>query len=1651
MKISMISAILGYSMVFPMWGFGQTQGGLDRAVAVAPFLNGVLPPATPRPSTGSWRLVNAFPSLTFIDPVQMLPVPFSNRLVVVEKTGRLVVFENDPAATTKTVLLDIRSQVESSHDSGMMGLAFHPQFGVPGSANRHSLYVYYRHTPQKSLTDPGFCRLSRFTWDASTNAIAAGSEFVLINQYDRHNWHNGGGILFGPEGFLYVSIGDEGGSNDQYNSGQRIDTGLLAGVLRIDVDRDPSKSHAIRRQPRNPSTPPAGWPNSYSQGYFIPNDNPWQSADGSRLEEFYAIGLRSPHRMTLDPATGQIWVGDVGQGTQEEVSRVVRGGNLQWPYREGSAAGPKTKPSPLIGTDVTPVYSYGRTAGGCVIGGYVYRGSLHPELEGKYLFGDHVSGRIWSLDASGTTPVAASLLTLTAHGPGPKNGMGSFGIDASGELYVLSLAGTDLDGGRVYRLEKSTEGIPEPPRLLSQTTAFTDLATLAPAPGVIPYDVIQPLWSDGSEKQRWIVLPNDGSPDTAAERIGWSEEGNWTFPNGTVLIKHFEVPGRRLETRFLVRGDDGAWFGFTYRWRPDGTDAELLPEEPLDETFTANSATRTWHFPGRGECASCHTEPTGRVLGVRTRQMNRDFLYATTGRTANQITTLNRLGFFSPSVDESRLSEMLTSRAQGETTATLERRARSYLDANCSHCHQPGTQIQASFDARLTTPPWFQNLINATPGNDLGIAGAKLVKPADLNLSVVHRRAGSTAAGVAMPPVAKNLVDAAGLQLLSDWIESLDPAIGPTGPVSGTPPRDATAPVLTLAQSGGAGTVGGPFTVTLAASEPILGLTASDLALVNGTASNVAGSGANWSFTVTLLAAGAGSVAIGADRVTDANGNANPALAAPLAFAYQPPAGPPNLLGNGGFESGLEGWDRGGSVTTTAQAYRGLSAASVGASTWIVRTIPVVERINHLYRGWVAADGPGVRAEAGLTFWDANGVWIGDRTALIEPGAAWQSFELPFTAPVAARSVSVWFLTNGSGGIRLDDLSVEHGGPGEPLPAFGPGMTNLLENGGFESGIAPWDAGGNVVLSGASKSGANAARIASESFVVQTKTSAPGRRIALQGACLTAPGGRVEDGFSFWDASGAWITDRTLVLGESAAYRDFLVDTVVPERSATVTVWAWVPSGSEATLDDLVLFDPDETTTAPGNLLGNGDFEGGTLLPWDTGGTAVTLVANARSGSGAARIGSDSFLVHNQSATPGERYRLSGHAIGEGTAGAPREAGFSFWSGTGQWLGDSVATLPPGTSYAAFSVEGEVPANAASLSAWVWCGAGGAATVDDLLLERSAGATAAPETTAADPLFEEKAEFLAGDLAALSLKSGRSLDLPKLQFYGSDSLLSAALGTSLPVYANGWYADFSERLAQVFATGDGDGHGHGDGARSLALRVHGPGIVSAQWFFEGNPAWATLAVVVDGWEAERRARGDGPGWRTVSVDLATPGTHTVEFRLEPSTIPGLPAEEIRAALRDFEFHPGHPQLQPDLAIASRNGRFAGAGIIDPTARKQTLQASTRGTAPTPFRALWRNRADELADGARFAGTPGDPVHRVAYFASRNGRINATASVVLGLWESRFAKPGAGSHFEISVRRTSKKRPRSGFSGMLRGASLLKATRSDSVGFRTIPR
>ena len=581
--------------------------------------------------------------------------------------------------------------------------------------------------------------------------------------------------------------------------------------MRIDVDMDPTRSHPIRRQPASPATPPAGWPATYTANYYIPNDNPWLDAGGSILEEFYAIGLRSPHRMTFDPVSGRIWQGDVGQGTREEVNIIEKGGNYQWAYREGNINGPKAKPNPLIGVDKPPVHDYPRADGNCVIGGYVYRGSEHPSLFGRYIFGDNGSGRIWTLIYNGTNAPTVSQLTTMPSGAN-YTGLSSFGVDQNNELYMLKMGRPS----RIYKLARTGTPPPAPPALLSQTGVFTNLATLAPSPTLVPFTVNAPLWSDAAEKFRWLAVPNDGAPYGVSETIGFTTNGSWNFPVGTVLVKHFELGlnetnaavRKRLETRFLVHGTNGAWYGLTYKWRTNNADADLLPssfEETLLVTTPMGIRTQTWYYPSRADCLTCHNANAGTVLGLRTTQLNGDFTYPGTGQTDNQLRALNHVSMFNPSLNEGGIPSLPKSANLANTSATLEHRVRSYLDANCAHCHRPNG-VNAFFDARISTPLESQGLINGPVANPMGLASAKVVSPKNLSQSLLHVRDSLEGPGQ-MPPLARNEVDQQYISLLAQWINSI---IVPGGPPAPWVNQD----VGPVGLAGSATYTNGTFTVT---------------------------------------------------------------------------------------------------------------------------------------------------------------------------------------------------------------------------------------------------------------------------------------------------------------------------------------------------------------------------------------------------------------------------------------------------------------------------------------------------------------------------------------------------------------------------------------------------------------------------------------------------------------------------------------------------------------------------------------------------------------------------------------------------------------------------------------------------------------------
>jgi uncharacterized repeat protein (TIGR03806 family) len=382
----------------------------------------------------------------------------------------------------------------------------------------------------------------------------------------------------------------------------------------------------------------------------------------------------------------------------------------------------------------------------------------------------------------------------------------------AGVLGVVAGCGSPKPG-RAYGLDKrsfATAYLNMPhlgsgtmPPLLSQTGAFKDTRNLVPADGLIPYDLVVAFWSDGAVKTRWVSVPG---------KIDFAPTGEWRFPKGTVFVKTFELPTtadhgagkRRLETRLLVCDASGGVYGVVYKWRPDNSDAELLSGS-LTEDITIHTAAgegkQTWYYPSRKDCLTCHTSNAGGVLGVKTRQLNHDFTYPT-GVTDNELRTWNHLGLFTSSFKESELGRFSALAASNDASRTLEDRARSYLDANCSQCHRPrGTA--AYFDARYDTPLDKQGLVDGPIVIDEGIDRPRVIAPHDIWRSLAFMRI-DTDGDLRMPPLARETIDQRGVALMRQWIESL-------------PGREVLAPPR-IAPAGG--NFGGAVVVTLDAAEP---------------------------------------------------------------------------------------------------------------------------------------------------------------------------------------------------------------------------------------------------------------------------------------------------------------------------------------------------------------------------------------------------------------------------------------------------------------------------------------------------------------------------------------------------------------------------------------------------------------------------------------------------------------------------------------------------------------------------------------------------------------------------------------------------------------------------------------------------------------
>ncbi len=745
------------------------------------------------PPTNTWQLVDALPGLTFTQPICIATIPGnSNRLFVCERIAKIKHVPDVTATTpTQNVFLDLQAVVAGrtpaeaitgggDGEHGLLGLAFHPQYATNG-------YFYAAYTVQIS-GGSWYQRISRFKVStADPNVADPTSELILLNQLDQGSNHDGGDLHFGPtDGYLYYTAGDEEAQRDLRFNSQKINLDFFSGIFRIDVDKKPTNLA--------PNPHPAIPTDSGVARFSVPKDNPfvhttlggtWTGTyNGNAITpltsvrtEFWATGLRHSWRFSFDSSNGDLWAGDVGQDTYEEVNKIIKGGNYGWVYREGAHDTAFTNPvppsKPVGFTSIDPFYEYVHTAvagnanlkGNSVVGGHVYRGTRFASLVGGYIFSDSVTGHVWQMNT--TTGATARLTGL----PGAYGVIATQGVDPSNKdpLFAAYLT------GKIMRLAAGSAVINGLPTTLSATGLFSDLTDLSPAPGLLPYQPNLSFWSDHAIKRRWFTIPD------ATSKMTWSKDGNWTYPTGMLWVKHFDLElsrgnpatKKRIETRVIVKIDTGS-YGVSYRWNEAQTEATLVEDAGAEFDIAINDQgtprTQRWQIPGRTSCLTCHTPQAGHALSFNTRQLNNEFTIH--GFAGNQLDLLSANNFLA---NTPAPVANLPRHVRPDEDFPLEQRARSYFAVNCSYCHQTGGSAGGFWDGRAHLTLEQTGLIYGTAVNSGGSSLNKYIVPGDTTHSIVlNRMSGANGFG-RMPPLGTTVVDPANIQLITNWINNSRP------------------------------------------------------------------------------------------------------------------------------------------------------------------------------------------------------------------------------------------------------------------------------------------------------------------------------------------------------------------------------------------------------------------------------------------------------------------------------------------------------------------------------------------------------------------------------------------------------------------------------------------------------------------------------------------------------------------------------------------------------------------------------------------------------------------------------------------------------------------------------------------------------------
>jgi len=682
-------------------------------------------PVPKRATSQRVTLVPAFPKVWSIGkypkaPLALLQHPSEDDEWFLATQDGLIFSFSESGNPRKRIALDIGSRMwRGDRESGLFSAALDPQFPTRP-------YIFIVYTAPINGAGGLSSRLSRFSLAPGGRDFDPGSEQIVLDVPQGHASHSGNHIEFGPDGYLYFSLGDGNGSRggDPDQNGQNPRS-LPAALLRLDVSALGSSSGA-------------------EKPYAIPKDNPFAQS-GAGAPEVYAFGLRNPWRFSVDPIDGRIFVGDVGEHGQEEINLIEPGANYGWPIFEGTRC-----VNPALCANSAhlkpPVMTYPTKSGQAVVGGYLYRGQSIPHLKGRYVYGDFGSGSIFSMSLrpDGTWESHKEIES--------GRWLLSFGRRRDGEIFVIK--------SDIWLLAPLPLGDPQhpPPRWLSETGCMDTQDPRKPGPDLVPFEVQNPLYSDGARKQRFLYVPEGA-------RASISDDGDVSFPVGSVLVKHFSFGETPHETRLLVHHQDG-WQGYSYEWTEDGTNAVLL-ESGKTRSLTGDLR---WDYPGRAECFQCHTESAGITLGPGFIQMGLGKLYELVER-----------GSVDPAELASKQAHFPRPLVPPESGRVSDR-ARSYLHVNCSHCHRSRAGAsRVALDLRASVrleDTGLCDLPKTWPPNPEA-NGLRILAPADPARSIILARLRAESF-LRMPPVGSRVIDEAGAALIQEWIMEMKDCSDPS-------------------------------------------------------------------------------------------------------------------------------------------------------------------------------------------------------------------------------------------------------------------------------------------------------------------------------------------------------------------------------------------------------------------------------------------------------------------------------------------------------------------------------------------------------------------------------------------------------------------------------------------------------------------------------------------------------------------------------------------------------------------------------------------------------------------------------------------------------------------------------------------------------